>query len=114
MVTAIIAGILLCLLQLLLALPWLYVLNPLAFKAGIRRPQTIGMYLAGVVGAGVALGLFFQAVQDPGRLIAWGRPFGFILHIQLVIALFVAIFAVLTLFWPKGGAVALAAFREGV
>src|SRR5207302_90712 len=44
----------------------------------------------------------------------WGRFFGAILELQLLIDFFVLIFPVLTWIWPKGSAVALAAFREGV
>jgi ABC-type transport system involved in multi-copper enzyme maturation permease subunit len=40
--------------------------------------------------------------------------YGSILHLQVAADLFVGIFALQLIFWPKGGAVALSAFREGV
>jgi ABC-type transport system involved in multi-copper enzyme maturation permease subunit len=62
----------------------------------------------------VALGLFIGVVQDPGRLLIWGRVFGAVLHVQLTLDFFALAFPLLLLVWPQGGAVALAAFREGV
>lgn len=109
-----VVGTLLCLLQLLLALPWMAALDPVAFKAALRRPATWLYALSGCLGAGIALGLFVNVVQDPGRLLVFGRAFGALLHAQLILGLLVLIFVVLFLVWPKGAAVALAAFREGV
>jgi hypothetical protein len=43
-----------------------------------------------------------------------GRLYGAVLQLQLLADLLVGIFGLLLLVWPKGGAVALAAFREGV
>jgi len=43
-----------------------------------------------------------------------GRVYGSVLHLQLLADLFVGVFALLLKFWPKGAAVALAAFREGI
>ena len=43
-----------------------------------------------------------------------GRLYGSVLHLQLLADFFVGIFFVLLKVWPKGAAVALAAFREGI
>jgi hypothetical protein len=111
----ILAGTLLSLVQVLAALPWLAVLDPKTFRAAIERPVTWLVAVAGIVGAGLALALFIGVVQDPERLRLWGRIlFGAVLQAQLTVDFFVLAFWLLLLLWPQGGAVALAAFREGV
>src|SRR5262249_40128076 len=43
-----------------------------------------------------------------------GRVYGSVLHLQLLADFFVLTFALLLKVWPKGAAVALSAFREGI
>jgi ABC-type transport system involved in multi-copper enzyme maturation permease subunit len=105
----------LCLVQLLAALPWLAALDPRGFRLAARRPATWLAALGGVVGAGVALAIFIGVVQDPTRLQVWGRIlFGAVLQVQLTLDFFALLFPLLLFVWPQGGAVALAAFRESV
>jgi hypothetical protein len=40
--------------------------------------------------------------------------YGSVLHLQLIVDVFILIFVALLFVWPKGAAVALAAFREGI
>jgi hypothetical protein len=111
----VLVGILLSLVQFLAALPWLAALDPRAFRVTARRASAWLIALGGVVAAGLALALFIGVVQDPGRLQVWGRIlYGAVLQAQLTVDFFVLSFALLLLLWPQGGAVALAAFREGV
>src|SRR5438128_11817982 len=112
--TALVFGIVWSLALFVLALPWLAALDPRSFRAALRRPVNWAIALGICVGAGAALAVFVGIVQDPARLAIWGRFFGAILELQLLIDFFVLIFPVLTWIWPKGSAVALAAFREGV
>ena len=56
------------------------------------------------------LGLGF--IQDPETLETVGRLYGALLHLQLAADLFVVVFLLLLIVWPKAGAVALAAFRN--
>jgi hypothetical protein len=104
----------LCLVQLLAALPWLAAVDPKGFRLAVRRPSTWLGAVGGLVGVGLVLALFIGVVQDPGRLLLWGRVYGAILQVQLTLDFFALLFPLLLLFWPQGGAVALAAFREGV
>jgi hypothetical protein len=67
-----------------------------------------------VVGLGAVLALFIGVVEDPGRLQVWGRIFGALLLVQLIVDFFAIVFPLLNLVWPQGTAVALAAFREGI
>ena len=110
----ILSGIVLSLVQFLAALPWLAALDPKTFRLTVRRPTAWLMALAAVAGAGVALALFIGVVQDPERLRVWGRVYGAVLQAQLTLDFFGLLFPLLLLLWPQGGAVALAAFREGV
>src|SRR5262249_27258896 len=47
-------------------------------------------------------------------LLALGRIYGALLHLQFLADAFVLLFALLLTVWPRGAAVALAAFREGI
>src|SRR5438067_11324479 len=114
MLQSMMVGILLCLGQFLAALPWLVALDSRAFRQAGHRAVNWLIALGAVVGAGVAVGLFLDVVQDPGRLLIWGRLFGAVLQLQLPLDFFALLFPFLLLLWPQGGAVALAAFREGV
>jgi hypothetical protein len=105
----------LALLQLLAALPWLAVLDPAAFRGALRKPAAWLVALVVCLGAGALVALFVGIiVQDPSRLLGWGKLYGAILNAQLVVDFFCIVFPLLLLVWPQGGAVALAAFREGV
>jgi ABC-type transport system involved in multi-copper enzyme maturation permease subunit len=104
----------LCLVQFLAALPWLAVLDRQTFRAAVRKPTAWATAAGSVLGAGVLLALLILMVQERERLALWGRVFAAVLHLQLIADFFVVVFAVLLKVWPRGGAVALAAFREGV
>jgi ABC-type transport system involved in multi-copper enzyme maturation permease subunit len=99
------------LVQTVAALPWLAALDPRALVA-LRRPKFLGI----VVVANL-LAAFLAATtiaNNPDLLMHWGRGYLAGLHVQLAADFFVAVFAVMLRVWPKGGAVALAAFREAV
>lgn len=103
--------LLLFLVQALAALPWLLVLT----GHELRRDFT---FVAKVVGAVTGGGLFFafllQSNSDPGIVALWGRFYTSILLLQIGFDLFVLVYFVMLSAWPKGGAVALAAFKESV
>jgi len=99
-------------LQGVLALPWLHALEIIGGRdrEGKRRSSWLGECLT-VVGMATALfgGLAYFA---PNPVIA--RIFGFILQTQLIVAIALSTPYLLSIFWPKGAAIAYAAFREGV
>jgi ABC-type transport system involved in multi-copper enzyme maturation permease subunit len=108
------SGFLLALFQTLAALPWLFVLAPELLRSTRGRSQLLSV-LGMVLGGGtVLLGGLLYYIRDPGRLAFYGRLYGSALHIQLAIDFFIVVLAVLLPVWPRGGAVALAAFREGL
>jgi hypothetical protein len=108
------SGLLLALFQVLAALPWVYVMAPDLFRSAKGRGQLLSV-LGTVLGGGtVALAALLYYIRDPGRLGFYGRLYGSALHVQLGVDFFIGVLAVLLPLWPRGGAVALAAFREGL
>jgi ABC-type transport system involved in multi-copper enzyme maturation permease subunit len=110
----IVTGTLMALVQFLAALPWLYALDPAGFKDNARKPAGLGYAALGVLGVGVLFGLVMGFFSVPANLEIFGRAYAALLHLQLVIDFFVIVPRLLLWVWPKGGAVAMAAFREGV
>jgi ABC-type transport system involved in multi-copper enzyme maturation permease subunit len=104
-------GTVLGLVQCLAALPWLAMLDWRIFQA-LRRPQVLGGVLGGNLLVGLLAGFFIT--NDPDVVARWGRMYASILQLNLSADFFVVVFVVMLKLWPKGGAVALAAFREGV
>lgn len=110
-----ISGVLLALVQVLAALPWLALLladERSAAKQVFSRSFLGGAAIATVAGGGAMAWVMSYLGATP-RLEFVGRVYGFALHTQLVIDLFIAVFALMLRVWPRGGTVALAAFREG-
>lgn len=96
------------LVQGLAALPWLRVVS--------RRPLVEHLPL---VGGAAALGavlftVFADYYSDATVLAQAGRVYAAVLQVQLTLDGFVLFFWALLAVWPKGGAVALAGFQEGV
>ncbi|MFO0844898.1 MAG: ABC transporter permease subunit [Gemmataceae bacterium] len=109
----------LVLLQFLLAVPWVVLLflsrdereklrqNPFAPWVMQRVALAIGLSVAAPV-------VLMTFVQDRTSLEIAGRLYAAVLQVQLTVLLFILGFGLMLLVWPKGGSVALAAFREGV
>jgi ABC-type transport system involved in multi-copper enzyme maturation permease subunit len=80
--------------------------------------QQVLVFVGAVAGLVVLVGLGFALllplIQERSSLERLGRMYGAVLHLQLVFDLFVIVFLVLLQAWPKGGAVAVAAFREAI
>jgi hypothetical protein len=114
---------LLCLIQFLAALPWLAVVffSPAELRSLFRRSATapsraLWARLQGVLLATAAMivGLVGLAFAQGSGLVGTGALYAALLQLQLTADLFILLLAVLLRIWPKGGAVAQAAFREGV
>jgi hypothetical protein len=105
-----VAFYLLCLIQVLAALPWLWLLDARWVRDNLFRNGRIVFYLLVAV---VPAFLVANGV-DPSVLAVWGRIYAAILHLQLIADVVAGALVLLLLVWPKGGAVALAAFRESV
>ncbi len=111
-------GALLGLAQLLAALPWLFALLEPGQRSHIRavlfRSQGLVVVSLAVLAAILLPALFFIFVTDPSSQEIYGRVYAAVLQVQLTADFFVLFFPALLWVWPKGGAIALAAFREGV
>jgi hypothetical protein len=120
--------LLLLVIQLLAAAPWVWMLvlkredvvrsmRNLIDTLSESTPARRQMLLRGAL-AVLALAVFPMLIAftagSAGALEGIGYFYGAALQIQLLIDAFVIVFALLLRFWPKGGAIALSAFREGV
>ena len=106
-------GLILAVIQVLAALPGLRAIDSRGFDRSLRNPQTLLYVIVGVLGLAFALAAFVGYKGDSTNMRLYGRVYGAVLHLQLLIDLFLLAPALLILVWPKGGAVALAAYREG-
>src|SRR5262245_15424010 len=140
MITLIVVCVILSGLQVAAALPWMMGLDivrgailrqmQVVLEAARRQAGTAASPMAptppmtwllsrplfhvGWIGVGVAAGVFLSFNNDPSNLARLGRVYGSLLHFQLAADFFVGAFWLMLTLWPKGGAVALAAFREGL
>ncbi len=106
-------GMILAVIQVIAALPWLYALDPNGFRRTLRDPKSLGYFALAVLALGEGLAFFMGLRGDSTQLGLFGRFYGGVLHLQLLIDLFIYAPYFLTLAFPKAGAVALAAYREG-
>jgi ABC-type transport system involved in multi-copper enzyme maturation permease subunit len=119
LVATILAGAGLVLVQLLAALPWVAVVFlgpdeiPLFFRS-LRKPKNLAIWVGGALALSVIIGGIWMTGLERSVLEITGWLYGAVLQLQLTIDAFILLFVVLLKVWPKGGAVALAAFREGV
>ena len=112
--TILLAGVVLALFQFLAALPWLYAIDPKGFRSTASSGASMAYVGVGLLAAGIAVATFMSYNNDSQKLVWYGRYiYGSILHLQLLIGLFLLLPHVIVMIWPKGGAVAFAAYREG-
>lgn len=106
--------LLITIVQFAAALPWLWAIDPQEFKKQLRQGSSWGYALGAVLGIAFICALVAAFKRGSGSFEFAGRVYGSVLHLQLLVDLFVLALQVLLTVWPKGGAVALAAFREGM
>jgi ABC-2 family transporter protein len=128
----ILVGAVLLLVQLIAALPWVAA----AFSEGRSFTQFYRDFFSGRTASGRTTGdpflrimgtlgaillallalpaVFLYAVEGRPGLEVAGRGYGAALQLQLTFDFFALVLALLLRVWPKGGAIALSAFREGV
>jgi hypothetical protein len=111
--TLVLAGVVLTAAQFIAALPWLWAIDPKGFRDALKNPLTIVYVGGGLLAVGAGVGWYLGYKGEAANLLWYGRyVYGAILHLQLIIDLFLLLPHALVLVWPKGGAVAYAAFRE--
>jgi ABC-type transport system involved in multi-copper enzyme maturation permease subunit len=103
--------VILVVVQFVAALPWLMAVE-IRMRARCRQPTFWGKALLICAGLGLVAGWYLDS--NSGVLAGVGRAYMAVLHLQLGADFFVAVLGVMLTFWPKGGAIALSAFREGI
>lgn len=112
-------GVLLALVQVVAALPWVLALNVNEVRSWREKPSAgpllrwAGVALVGVLLLGAAPLLFLGTRGVRETLELYGGLYAVVLHIQLSVDFFILAFALMLAVWPKGAAVALSSFREG-
>ncbi|HEY1376233.1 MAG TPA: ABC transporter permease subunit [Gemmataceae bacterium] len=107
------SGLILVLIQVLAALPWLYVVDSESFRSYVKRLDVVGGFVGGLLVAGAIVGYLLSYNNDPNRLADLGWWYGTVLHLQLSVDSVILALWVLLLVWPRGGTVAQATLREG-
>jgi hypothetical protein len=108
------AALVLAVLQALAAIPWVSSFDGRPFKKWITDSRVLAYLGGGTIALAVALAFYMRTFGDVEGLERFGRYFGAIFHLQLVFDFIVIAPQLLLLIWPKGGAVAVAAFRESL
>lgn len=104
-------GFLLFIVQGLAAIPWVMLIT----RYSLQKERTFYLKVLGGAGLGGVVFVFIlRSNSDPAIVALWGRIYASILTLQVGIDLFILTYYLLLTFWPKGGAVALAAFQESV
>jgi len=106
------AGFLLSLYVFVAFLPIYWAFGADSFRQSVKSLSFWGAAFGGLLVSGAVLA-FFGYNPDTTVLEERGRQFASILHKMLIVDFFILAPEILLLVWPKGGAVALAAFREG-
>jgi hypothetical protein len=113
-VSQLIPCFLLALVQMVAAIPWIRALDPVSFRTLSRRSST-WLNAGGILLGFTVVGALIMTFQRGSNLLELlGRVYGSVLNLQLIVDFLVVAFIVILRIWPKGGAVALAAFREGI
>jgi ABC-2 family transporter protein len=110
----IVAGLILAIVQTLAAIPWVAAFDGRPFRRWITDPKVLLYLSGGTFALGVALGFYMNSLGEIAELEQKGRWYAAVLHVQLVLDFAILAPRVLVALWPKGGAVALAAYREAL
>lgn len=112
-------GVLMVLVQAAAAVPWLALLNRDWLRAQWRQGKVsewkrwLGQGVLGVCLLALVPAILMSTNRDRTFLVFFGGVYAVVLHVQMIVDCFVVALAALLKVWPKGMAVALAAFREG-
>ncbi len=113
-VNLLLAGLVLAVLQALAALPWIWSFDGRPFRRWISDTTVLAYLGGGIVAIAGLIAFYLARVADLVKVLEYGRYYGSILHLQLVIDFAVVAPHLLLYVWPKGGAVAVAALRESL
>jgi ABC-type transport system involved in multi-copper enzyme maturation permease subunit len=108
------AALVLAALQTLAAIPWVSAFDGRPFRKWITDTTVLGYLAGGTVALAAALAWYMRSLAETAELELVGRYYGSLFHLQLVFDFIVLAPRLLLLVWPKGGAVAVASFREAL
>ena len=108
------AALVLAIFQVLAAIPWVSALDNRPFRKWIADTKVLGYIGGGMVALAAGLTWYIRSIGDLAELERFGRYYGAIFHQQLIFDFIVLAPRLLLVVWPKGGAVAVAAYREAL
>jgi len=106
------ACLVLAVFQAVAAIPWIWALDGRPFRRWITNGTVLGYLAAGTVALAALLTFWLRSLADVADLERFGRYYGSLLHVQLILDFIILAPRALLAVWPKGGAVAFAAYRE--
>jgi ABC-type transport system involved in multi-copper enzyme maturation permease subunit len=98
-------------LQGLAAVPWLIALSRRSYR---EQWPFLWKVVAGATLGGLLFAVLLRSNSDPGIVTLWGRFYCSLLSMQVGIDVFVGVIWLLLTFFPKTGAITLAAFQESI
>jgi ABC-type transport system involved in multi-copper enzyme maturation permease subunit len=107
-------ALILAIIQVLAALPWVSALDTRPFRKWISDTTVLSYLLGAIVLLTAAFTFEIRQLGDLTTLAQYGRFYGSILHLQLILDFIVLAPQLLLLVWPKGGAIAISALRESL
>jgi ABC-type transport system involved in multi-copper enzyme maturation permease subunit len=110
----IVAGLILAVIQVVAAIPWIAAFDGRPFRRWITDPKVLAYLSGGTFALGAALGFYLKTLGDVAELEGKGLYYGALLHVQLILDFAILAPRALLAVWPKGGAVAVAAYREAL
>ena len=114
LLNVILASLVLVVLQVLFAIPWLAAFDGRPFKKWITDATVLAYLALGTLTGAVVLGWYMRQVSEITELERYGRYFGSVFHAQAILDFVILSPRLLLLLWPKGGAVAISALRESL
>jgi ABC-type transport system involved in multi-copper enzyme maturation permease subunit len=108
------AALILAAFQAVVAIPWVSAFDSRLFRKWITDTTVLGYLLGGTAVLALALAFYMRSIGDVAELERYGRYYAAVFHLQLIFDFIVYAPRALLAVWPKGGAVAVAAFRESL
>src|SRR5262245_20275148 len=106
------ACLVLAVFQAVAAIPWIWALDGRPFRRWITNGTVLGYLAAGTVALAALLTLWLRSFADVADLERFGHYYDSLLHVHLILDFIILAPRALLAVWPKGGAVAFAAYRE--
>jgi ABC-type transport system involved in multi-copper enzyme maturation permease subunit len=113
-VNLVLAGLVLAMFQAIVAVPWIWAIDGRPFRKWVMDVRILGYFTGGVLALAVGVAYYMQSLGDLPTLEKYGRYYGIVFHIQLVLDFIVLAPRFILFLWPKGGAIASAAYRESL